>query len=109
MIRTRAWALTALLLCAVAAQAQGGKYTLKAADTAPPKELQEPIRKALNDRSLQVLDDKGNLIYEVWLRKEVPAKATAAQIKNGLTYQEVPETTLLGAVSIAQQTTDYRK
>ena len=109
MFRSSAWTLPALFICAMVAHAQGGKNTLKAADTAPPKELQESIRKALNDRSLQVLDDKGNLVYEVWLRKEVPAKATAAQVKNGLTYQEVPETTLLGAVSIAQQTTDYRK
>ena len=79
MFRSSAWTVPALFVCAMAAHAQGGKYTLKAADTAPPKELQESIRKALNDRSLQVLDDKGNLVYEIWLRKEIPAKATAAQ------------------------------
>ena len=38
-----------------------------------------------------------------------PAKATEAQIKNGLTYREIPETTVVGAARVAKALTDYRK
>ena len=74
-------------------------YTVKTVDKTPaPKEVQEPIRKLLAERCVQLLDAKGDLLAEVWFRKDVPAKATDAQIKNGLTYREIPETTLFGAI-----------
>src|SRR5205807_6737297 len=69
----------------------------------------EPIAKLLTDRSIQLLDQKGTPLCELWFRKEVPAKATPEQIKNGLTYRELDETTLLGAIRIDQLMTDYRK
>src|SRR5262249_20716978 len=61
------------------------------------------------ERSVQLLDGKGDVLVEVWLRQAVPAKATEAQVKNGLTYREIPESTLLGAVRVVKQSTDYRK
>jgi hypothetical protein len=86
------------------------KYTIKTTKNAPPKELKEPIRKLLEEQSVELLDDKGAVLCEVWFRKELPATATAAQIKNGLTYRDnLKETTLLGAIQYHQQGTDYRK
>jgi hypothetical protein len=85
-------------------------YTVKTVDkTLAPTELQEPIRKLMGERSVQLLDAKGDLLAEVWLRKDVPVKASDAQIKNGLTYREVPETTLFGAIRFPKQYKDYRK
>ena len=107
MTRTRFWSTVAVLL--MAAPAWAADYSVKEAATPAPKELQDAVRKVLKDKSVQVLDAKGALLYELWFRKELPVKATAAQIQNGLTYQEVPETTLLGAVKIEQPITDYRK
>ena len=63
----------------------------------------------LSDKCVQLLDPKGELLVEVWFRKAWPAKATEAQIKNGLTYAEIPETTLVGALRVVKQWTDYRK
>ena len=62
-------------------------YSVKTVDKMPaPKEVQEPIRKLLGERRVQLLNAKGDLLAEVWFRKDLPAKATEAQIKNGLTY-----------------------
>lgn len=85
------------------------KFTVKMNDSPAPKEVAEPIRKLLADKSVQVLDDKGELLAELWFRKELPAKATEAQVKNGLTYRQVPETSIVGVINVPKQTTDYRK
>jgi hypothetical protein len=85
-------------------------YSIKAVTgTAPPKELAGPVRKLLEDRCVRLLDGKGNVLAEVWFRKDVPVKATEAQIKNGLTYRELPQSTVVGALRVPKAITDYRK
>ena len=85
-------------------------YSIKtASDKAPPKELAEPVRKLLEGRCVQLLDGKGAVLAEVWFRKDVPVKATEAQIKNGLTYKELPPSTVVGALRVPKGITDYRK
>lgn|SRR5579871_290222 len=98
-----------LLLSAGTVFAADAKYALKAATTPAPKELAEPIRTLLGDQSLQLTDNKGAVFCEVWLRKQLPVRATPAQVKNGLSYRDLEESTLLGAVRFDQQWTDYRK
>jgi hypothetical protein len=93
----------------VAAKADN-PYGLKVqAGVAPPKEVAEPVRQVLTDRCIQFTDAKGAVLAELWFRKELPAKATEAQVKNGLTYREFPETTLFGVLRVVQPMTDYRK
>jgi hypothetical protein len=107
----RTLAAAVLLLVAPAARAADA-YALKVADnTRAPTEVAEPIRKVLAERCVQLLNAKGDLLAELWLRKEVPAKAsvTAAQVQNGLTYRDLPETTVVGAVRLARTFSDYRK
>src|SRR5581483_11932405 len=100
MIRT-ACCVVAGLLAAFPAWAAEGQYTVKAGTTPPPKELREPIRQLLGDRSLQVVDGGGKPVGEFWFRKAVPAKA--AEGGKALTYRDLEETTLLGAVKFDQQ------
>lgn len=88
---------------------QQAKYSIKVADTAPPKELDLSIQKLLGKQAIQLYDAGGKMLAEYWFRAEIPAEATAEQLKNGLTYREVPETTLLGAVRFEQDARDYRK
>lgn len=86
------------------------KYSAKVQDgAAPPKEVAPDIAKLLSEKAVQIVDDKGELVAELWLRKELPARATEAQIKNGLTYRQVPETSVIGVIRTAKQTSDYRK
>jgi hypothetical protein len=96
-----------LILTVHPALAAEGKYSIKSANTAPPKELSEPVAKLLSQESVQLVDAKGELLAELWLRKEVPAKGGDA--KKGLTYRDLEETTLLGAVRFPKPWTDYRK
>lgn len=98
-----------VLLCALSAQA-APKYVVKTVDgVEPPKEVQEPVRKLLNNQCVQLLDAKGALMAELWFCKEVSAKATEAQVKNGLTYREVPVSTILAVMRVPKPIFDYRK
>lgn len=89
--------------------AQDSKYSIKMAQDGAPKELSDGVRKVLNRRSVQFCDPAGKTICEIWLRPEIPADATPEQIKNGITYREVKQTELFGAIRFEQDWTDYRK
>jgi hypothetical protein len=99
---------TIFLLCLAGSVQAQGKYTLKEAEAQPPMELKAPIRDLLQTKALQVLDAQSQTYCEIWFRKAIPAKATEAQVKNGLTYQEIEQTTLIGAIRFAQPAKDYR-
>jgi hypothetical protein len=100
-------AVTILLLTAYVARA--ADYSVKASDAAPPTELGDEVRKLLDEKGVQLLDPKGEVLAELWFCKEVSSKATAEQVKNGLTYRELPQTTVMGAMRVAKTLTDYRK
>jgi hypothetical protein len=107
MLRTFLGGLATIMLAGPPALA--ADYRVKATDRSmPPKALPDAVRKLLEEKSVQFLD-KDKVLAEVWFRKEVPAKATEAQIKNGLTYQEVPPSTLLAAIELKEPLIDYRK
>ncbi len=107
--RTSGGVLVLLIAAALPLRAADNPYAIKTVDAEPPKEVQEPIRKLLAGKAVQVSNAKGDLLFELWFRKELPAKATEAQLKNGLTYREIPESTVVGAVHVATPITDYRK
>jgi hypothetical protein len=109
MLRAVRWTVALVGLAVAPAWAAEPAYSIKTATTAVPKDLKESVAKLLSDRAVELLDAKGNRLCAIWFRKEIPAKATPAQIKNGLTYRELDETTLLGAVQVDQLMTDYRK
>ena len=101
----------ALTLCLVlpAVAAQEGKFAVKSAMTAAPKELAADIQKLLAKESIQLTDDGGKVIGEFWFRTAIPADATPEQVKNGITWREVKQTEVIGAVRFDQDWTDYRK
>lgn len=45
----------------------------------------------------------------MWFRAEIPVRATDEQIRSGLTYRQIPEGTLVGAVELPKVFVDYRK
>lgn len=85
-------------------------YSVKVvADTAPPDDLAAPVRKLLKKECVQFCDSGGELVLELWFRAAVPVEATDEQIENGLTYAEVPSSTIIGAVRVPKLYIDYRK
>jgi hypothetical protein len=84
------------------------KLSAKVEKVAAPDALAEPIRKLLDEQALVVLDGDTE-VMTVWFRTEIPAKATEEQVKNGLTYREIPEGVLVGAIRFPAKFTDFRK
>jgi hypothetical protein len=98
----------AFLLLAPSAFAVEPKLSAKVEKVAPPDALAEPIRKLLDEQALVVREGDAE-VMTVWFRTEIPAKATAEQVKNGLTYREIPEGVLVGAIRFPEKFTDFRK
>ncbi|MFO0879146.1 MAG: hypothetical protein U0840_17520 [Gemmataceae bacterium] len=110
MMLTRLACAAGLLLALACPLQAAPAYSVKiVADSAPPKEIQEPIRKLLAEQCVQLIDARGNTLAELWFCKEVAVKATETQVKNGLTYREVPISTLVGAIRVPKTLFDYRK
>ena len=83
-------------------------FSAKLEKVDPPAKLAEPVRKLLDEQAL-VVRSGDDVIMRVWFRTAIPAKATEEQVKNGLTYREIPEGTLVGALEFPAEFTDYRK
>jgi hypothetical protein len=99
----------AVALAASAHAAEGGKLEAKPAKVEPPKDLKDAVRDLLSDDAVQITDEKGGVAMTLWFRKEIPAKATPEQIKNGPTYREIQPTTIIGAVQLPGTWSDFRK
>ncbi len=97
------------LICTLPLSADESKLAVKSEKTNPPKELKPSFSALLSDQALEVTDGKGGAVATFWFRKAIPSKAAPEQVKNGLTYHEIPQTTLIGVVQFAQAWTDYRK
>ena len=97
--------LTALALLAVGPDAA---YTAKLENSEPPASIAAAQRKLLDPESLVVRAGTA-IVMRVWFRTEIPVKATEEQVRNGLTYRQIPEGTLVGAIEFPKAFTDYRK
>lgn len=112
MIRTLRFAiplLVGVLFMSLAASQEGKKYSVKTTDAPVPKEIGPEIAKMLVTSSIQLLDSSGKPICDMWLRKDIPAEATEAQLKTGVTFREVKQSEILGAIQFHTKWTDYRK
>ena len=108
MLRT-GFLLAAPLLLVVTGPVSAAKYTVKVEDAPPPAEVGNRVRSLLEVKGLSVYDDAGNVLLTVWPRKAFESKATAEQVKKGLTYRELEESDVVGAVKFPKLWTDYRK
>jgi hypothetical protein len=109
ILRYSAVLLFSICALSLVSSQEGKKYSIKTASTPFPKDISEPIQKLLSSQSIQLLDSTGATVCEVWFRKEMPAEATPEQIKTGVTFREVKQTEILGAIQFHKDWTDYRK
>lgn len=107
-VRTAARAFVAAyalsLLCAAPLAAQA--YRAEAFTGRPPDVVAAAARALLSESAVRVLGPEGALC-EIWLRKQVPAKAQAAQAL-GIAYPLLIEGSLVGVVRFAAEAKDYR-
>src|SRR5437899_3245813 len=105
----RTVALLTLVLASPVAAVADPKLSAKYEKLDPPAAVAAPIRRLLAAEALVVRGDGDEVIMTVWFRSAIPAKATAEQVKNGLTYREIPETTVVGVLDLPKPFTDFRK
>lgn len=96
-------------LLAGVATAAPPKLALSTAEADPPKEVADAVAKLVDKQSHTVTSEDGAVSLSVWFRTELPTTASADQIKNGLTYREIGEGTLLGVVRFDKPFIDFRK
>lgn len=101
--------MSAIALMLVFAIADEPRFTAKYEKLDAPKDLAEPIRKALAAEALVVRGESDAVVMRVWFRESIPTKATEEQVKNGLTYREIAEGTLVGAIEFPEAFTDFRR
>jgi hypothetical protein len=97
--------LAVLTLVAVGAEVP---FTATLEKAEPPAILAGAHRKLLDPQPLVVRAGK-DTVMRVWFRTEIPVRATGEQVRKGLTYRQIPEGTLVGAVEFPTTFTDYRK
>lgn len=102
------WNVIAVVLLAAPLAATEPKFSAKVEKVEAPAKLAEPVRKLLDEQAL-VVRDGDHVVMRIWFRREIPVKATEEQVKNGLTYREISEGTLVGALEFPAQFTDFRK
>jgi hypothetical protein len=102
-------AILLILFASGPAPAADPKFTAKLEKVEVPAAVAEPVRKLLGPEALVVRGEGDEVVMRVWFRTEIPAKATPEQVKNGLTYREIPEGTVVGALEFPKVFTDYRK
>jgi len=101
--------LEILCLVLIATAAADPTFTAKNESLDPPAAVAEPIRKLLGPDALVVRGEKDAVVMTVWFRAAIPVRATAEQVKNGLTYREIPEGALVGVVQFPHPFTDFRR
>lgn len=89
-------------------RAQDGPLRVEPLAEGSPTELSAPIRGALMDKGLRVLDSKNQPYAELWLRKAVPASATPGGPKGAVLFPVLGEGELIGAMKLIQEGHDYR-
>lgn len=101
--------IAAIYLVAFEANAADTKYSVKAIKSPLPAKASPAVAALLTEECLKVEDGNQATVCSFWFRKEIPAKATVEQIKNGLTYREIAPTTLIGVIHLPQPWIDFRK
>lgn len=92
-------------LCILPAAAQG--YKVEKVTDPPPGDLAAAVRDVLSGDALRV-SGPSSVLCEVWLRKSVPVLATPVK-DLGITFGEIAEGTLVGAIRFPSQVEDFRR
>lgn len=96
----------ALYLCG-AEHVPAQSYKAEAIREDLPMELSGPVRDALSPTGIRVTGPSG-AVCDIWLRKVVPGKTTAAQ-SLGVIYPQFVPGTMVAAIRLPNAAKDYRK
>jgi hypothetical protein len=98
--------LAAQLLAIATAWGQGS-YKAEAIGAAPAADLSAPLSNLLDSAGARVVDDRGAMLCEVWLRKSLPTSSSSNPASDVL-YGALTPGTLLGVLHFPAAATDFR-
>lgn len=98
--------LAVQFLFSIAALAEGG-YKAEAVGAPPASDLPKPLAEMLQPEGSRLVDEHGQTLGEVWLRKEIPTRAGAGGSAEIL-YGSLAVGTFVGAIHFPEQAADYR-
>jgi hypothetical protein len=83
-------------------------YSVEVLSEAPPDDLADPVREALAEEGIRVLDEDGEPVLDFWLRKSVPIEGERSDPANSILYPFLKVGQFVGAVRVAEDTGDYK-
>lgn len=90
------------------AMAQDG-MNVKVVPQAPPASIAAPIREAIDSqKAYRILDESGEELAKVWLRKATPASQKPVKPKGVVQFPFFADGELLGVVEFAKEGHDFR-
>ncbi|MCZ2343975.1 MAG: hypothetical protein LC104_19585 [Bacteroidales bacterium] len=101
--------LTILTSVCVLTAGVAADLQVTAQTTDVPASVAKEIQTKLDPNALTVRHADGDKLLTLWFRTVIPAEASPAQVRNGLTYREIPTGTLFAVVQFHTDFTDYRK
>lgn len=98
----------ALAVTSRATAARAEDFRIEPLKDAPPATLAAPVRESLHAEGFRVLDDKGKVYAELWLRKVTPASEKPGGPKGTVQFPFLGEGELLGALRFPGEGRDNR-
>ncbi|MDB5350877.1 MAG: hypothetical protein JWN86_2124 [Planctomycetota bacterium] len=102
----RALALAVVILIPTARGQES--YSVEALKSAAPAGLAAPVKEAIANEGVRVLDAKGKPFVEIWTRKAIPATGKPSGAKGTIQFPELAEGELLGVARFVGEGHDYR-
>jgi hypothetical protein len=96
-----------LALIGPVAQAEDS-YSVEVLAEAPPEAIAAPVREALQQEGLRVLDAEGSPVVDLWLRKAVPAKEALSGPTGSVLLPFLEAGQLVGAMRLEDESGDYK-
>jgi hypothetical protein len=74
----------------------------------PPGSIAAPIRNDLTGQGYRILDDKGDSLADIWLRKAIPGSEKPGEPKGAILFPFLADGEILGVLQFATEGHDYR-
>lgn len=100
----------AFLLLLVGPTAGFAQESIKVAivKQSPPASIAAPIRDSLSNQGYRILDDQGQPVADIWVRKSIPVSEKPGEPKGAILFPFLTEGELVGALQFVTEGHDYR-
>lgn len=91
------------------AESAQDSYRVEVLAEAPPEAIAAPVREALQQEGLRVLDADGKPVVDLWIRKAVPAREAPGGPSGSILLPFLEAGQLVGAMRLEGESGDYKE